>query len=87
MKAVTATEARKGWFRLLDEVVEGEVVVVDRHGVLVELRRLDRNGDAGWQPPEYDRVLRVAEADTADRWGWDWDADTGQLCPVPRDEP
>jgi antitoxin (DNA-binding transcriptional repressor) of toxin-antitoxin stability system len=30
MKQVTASEARKNWFRLLDEALDGEVIAVQR---------------------------------------------------------
>jgi hypothetical protein len=32
MKRVTASEARRNWFRLLDEVAAGAVVVIERGG-------------------------------------------------------
>ncbi len=79
MRTITATEARKSWFRLLDAAVDGEVVVIDRNGVRVELRRAATEAEEGWEPPDYGRVLRVAEAERADEWGWEWDAASGEL--------
>ena len=32
MKRVTASAARKNWFQLLDEVVQGEKIVIERRG-------------------------------------------------------
>jgi hypothetical protein len=39
MKKVTASEARRQWFRLLDEAAQGEVIVVQRNGRRLVLRR------------------------------------------------
>ena len=39
MKKVTASEARKRWFRLLDDAASGEVIVVERKGRRLVLRR------------------------------------------------
>ena len=39
MKNVTASEARKNWFRLLDEALDGEVIAVQRKGRRLVLRR------------------------------------------------
>jgi hypothetical protein len=51
MKRVTATEARKQWFRLLDEVAAGEVVVLERKGRQLVLRCEDFQGsDEGRKP-------------------------------------
>ena len=35
MKRVTASDARKNWFRLLDEAAAGEVVVIERAGTRI----------------------------------------------------
>ncbi len=81
MKRVTATEARKNWFRLLDEVANGEVVVVERKGRRLVLQCEERNRDdvtAG--VPDYRRFLQVPDADEADRWGWDWAGDEGLIA-------
>jgi len=39
MKKVTASEARRQWFRLLDEAAQGEVIVLQRRGRRLVLRR------------------------------------------------
>ena len=83
MKRVTATQARRNWFRLLDEVVDGEVVVVERNGRRVVIRHED---DAEVdEVPSYEGLIAAEDADAADRWGWDWD-DDGELVPSPRDD-
>ncbi len=71
MKRVTASEARRRWFTLLDEVLEGEVVAILRNGRRIILR-LDDAERAARKPPNYGRVLRVREADAADQWRWEW---------------
>lgn len=85
MKRVTASEARKHWFRLLDEVATGEVVVLERKGKRLVLRREDGGrAPAGRQSSAYRRLLRVPDADHADRWTWAWEADGKGLKPVTR---
>jgi antitoxin (DNA-binding transcriptional repressor) of toxin-antitoxin stability system len=82
MKQVTASEARKHWFRLLDEAAQGEVIVVQRKGRRVVLRR-EESKDAGHGSthPEYRRLLRAPGADKADRWSWEWrDAGRGLVA-------
>lgn len=73
MKNVTASEARKHWFRLLDEALRGEVIAVQRKGQRLVLHREEssktRNAKGGRQ---YKRLLRVPGADKADRWSWEW---------------
>ena len=39
MKKVTASEARKHWFRILDDAAHGEVIVLERKGRRLVLRR------------------------------------------------
>ena len=70
MKRVTATDARKNWFRLLDEVVEGEQIVVVRNGVRILLSRDE--GQVSEQLVDYRKLLKVKNKDRADQWGWDW---------------
>ena len=73
MKRVTASEARKQWFRLLDEVVAGEVVVLERKGRRVVLRREDtKRGLKEQHDIDYRKLLRVPDADQADQWTWEW---------------
>jgi hypothetical protein len=73
MKQVTASEARKNWFRLLDEALDGEVIAVQRKGHRLVLRREDvaksRNTKVARQ---YKRLLQVPDAENADGWSWDW---------------
>jgi antitoxin (DNA-binding transcriptional repressor) of toxin-antitoxin stability system len=73
VKTVSASEARKHWFRLLDEAAQGEVIVVERKGRRVVLRREDP-ADAGHatRPRAYRRLLRAPDADEGDRWCWEW---------------
>jgi len=80
MKRVTASDARRNWFRLLDEVAQGAVVCIERAGTRIVLRR---EPDAG-EPaafPDYAALLRVPELEEADRWGWSWSPDDGALEP------
>ena len=86
MKSLSATEARKDWFRLLDEVAAGEVVVIDRGGRLLELRRRETAGEVQ-EPADYSDVLRVPNADDADTWGWEWAGPGRPLRPVVRKRP
>lgn len=82
MKKVTASEARKRWFRLLDEAAQGEVIVVERRGRRLVLRReeLDDAGEAA-KAPRYGRLLRVPAAEEADRWSWEWRGPARGLVP------
>jgi antitoxin (DNA-binding transcriptional repressor) of toxin-antitoxin stability system len=73
MKKVTASEARRNWFRLLDEAAQGEIIVLQRNGRRLVLRR-EESDEAGRASsrPAYRRLLRVPHADQADRWSWQW---------------
>lgn len=85
MKRVTASEARRNWFRILDEVAAGEIVVVERNGRTIRISRESRASRAS-EPPDYTDLLRVpAGAEHADRWGWAWSEDGGDLQPVEDD--
>jgi antitoxin (DNA-binding transcriptional repressor) of toxin-antitoxin stability system len=75
MKRVTASEARRRWFSLLDEVANGEVVAIIRKGTRIVLRR-EKAARAVAEPPDYRRILRVKNADNADSWSWEW-SDSG----------
>jgi antitoxin (DNA-binding transcriptional repressor) of toxin-antitoxin stability system len=80
MKHMTASEARKQWFRLLDEVASGEVVVLERKGRRVVLRREDTKDSAQEQrPPDYRKLLRASDADHADQWTWEWQGEENAL--------
>ena len=75
MKRVTASDARKNWFRLLDEVLAGETVVVERKGRRVVLSREKTSRKDG--VPDYSDLLRAGDLTNADRWGWRWDPEEG----------
>lgn len=75
MKRVTATQARRNWFRLLDEIVAGETVVVERDGARIVLHRESETREAARSIPAYDDVITVPRAEQADRWSWEWDED------------
>ncbi len=83
MKRITASEARRNWFRILDEVAAGATVMIERHGWRIVLRREEPAEATPGERPSYGALLRVPDAERADAWGWDRGAD-GEL--VPRDE-
>ncbi len=72
MKRVTASDARRNWFRLLDEVAAGEVVCIERGGrrILVQ-REAESPSDA--PVPDYASILRAPDAADADAWRWWWE--------------
>ena len=80
MKRVTASEARKNWFRLLDEVVQGEVVCIERGGRRIVLKREPEASDTV-ALPDYGELLRVRNADEAHQWRWSWSEEDGALEP------
>jgi hypothetical protein len=80
MKRVTASEARRNWFRLLDEVAGGAVVMIERGGRRIVLRRED-SASSGAEIPDYSSILKVAEPERAHAWGWTWPGDEGDLTP------
>lgn len=82
MKRVTASEARRNWFRILDEVAGGATVVVERHGQRIVIRREEPSVE---ELPDYGPLIRVPDADEADRWGWSWPGEEGDLEPEPVD--
>jgi hypothetical protein len=70
MKSVSPTEARKQWFRLLDEVAAGETVEIQRGGKRIVLRcepEITRESS-----PEYGGLIRAVDSEQADKWGWEW---------------
>ena len=79
--AAVALEARRNWFRLLDEVAAGETVVIERNGMRVLLQREPARKGA---PHDYSRLISGTGLEHADRWGWSYDAE-GQLLPDERE--
>lgn len=71
MKQVSASEARRNWFRLLDEVAAGEVVVVQREGHRIVLRC----EPVSTEIPSYAGLLEAVDPDQADTWHWEWGPD------------
>lgn len=84
MKRVTASDARKNWFRLLDEVAAGAVVSIERRGRTIVLQRAPAREERD-DIPDYSRLIRVPDAENADRWSWDWQETGGDLEPVEGD--
>jgi len=83
MKRITASQARQNWFRLLDEVAAGEVVVIERKGRRIVLRREEGPTTGEAVPlPDYSSLLHAADADRADRWGWSWESGSGEVSPA-----
>lgn len=81
MKRVTASDARKNWFRILDEVASGEVVVVERAGRRILIQREGpAKGDE--VTTDYADLIHAPAVDEADQWGWNWDESSGGLGPV-----
>lgn len=84
VKHITASEARKNWFRILDEVVAGETVVLERHGHRVLIQRAPSRVSEP-PPPNYAAHLKVVDrAEHADEWSWDWSPARGALRPATR---
>jgi antitoxin (DNA-binding transcriptional repressor) of toxin-antitoxin stability system len=81
MKRITATDARKNWFRLLDEVAEGEVVLIERDGARLILKLAEQKEPA--RSPDYQNLIHVPDSGQADQWGWDWDGSPEGLLPRP----
>jgi hypothetical protein len=68
MKHVTASEARRNWFKLLDEAANGEVIAIQRANKQLVLRLYKEMEST----PDYKRLLKAPKPDEADRWGWQW---------------
>jgi antitoxin (DNA-binding transcriptional repressor) of toxin-antitoxin stability system len=73
MKRLTPTQARRNWFRLLDEVAAGEVVLIERRGRRIVLKA-EESAAADDAPAgvDYRSILNVPDLDRADEWGWEW---------------
>ena len=66
MKRVTASEARKNWFRLLDEAANGEVIAIQRNDKKLILKAQKSQS----RVPSY-KGLIGGKVDDADTWGWE----------------
>lgn len=83
MKRVTASDARKNWFRLLDEVAGGEVVVIKRKGRRIVLHREDLNESKFVEGTrDYSDLIRAPGADRADEWHWEWTGSELEFAPA-----
>ncbi|MFW5904610.1 MAG: type II toxin-antitoxin system Phd/YefM family antitoxin [bacterium] len=80
MKRVTASEARRNWFRILDEVAAGATVVVERAGRKILIQRAEES-EREDEIPEYGKLLSVREPERADEWGWEWGGPEGEVVP------
>ena len=80
MKHITASEARRNWFRLLDEAANGEVIVIQRNEkrLILSLEKRQKKSI-----PSYKGLIGGADIDNADKWGWEWTESKG-LLPVTR---
>lgn len=83
MKKLSATQARRRWFRVLDEAVAGEVIVVERRGLRIVVRREEPARAKVKGVPDYRRLVG-GRVDDADRWGWEWRGPGRPLQPVTR---
>ena len=80
VKRMGASETRQNWFRILDDVLAGEVVVIERRGRRVVLRA--EEPAAGGEPtaPDYSALIG-GPVDRADEWSWEWSGPEGDLAP------
>ena len=76
MRSISATEARKNFFRLLDTAVKGEPVVITRHGVALELVRSlpKKKGSRKSASLNYKQAI-IGPLASADKWGWEWSSE------------
>jgi hypothetical protein len=79
MKHVSASDARKNWFKLLDEASNGEVIAIQRNHKQLILKLQKRKPAV----PSYKGLIDCPDADDADRWGWEWKG-PGRLVPKMR---
>ena len=79
MIRMTASEARRNWFRLLDQVLEGEVVTILRHGRRIVLRLEETPDETAASEGGYGDLLQVPDLDQADTWSWSWDGPEDEL--------
>lgn len=79
MKSVTASEARKNWFKLLDEVAKGEVVAIQRNDKRIILAA---ERTSGKRERTYKGLIRGRDLENADKWSWTWDPQKGLRAAV-----
>jgi|SRR5687767_705375 len=82
MKSVTESEARKNWFGLLDEVLKGEVIAIERKGRRLILKLHEKKAVI----PDYSGLIDFPDADDSDMWGWEWKG-PGKLRYLPSRDP
>jgi hypothetical protein len=68
MKYVTASEARKNWFQLLDEAANGEIIAIQRDDKKLILK-VEKTKP---RTPNYKGLIHFEDADDADTWSWQW---------------
>lgn len=76
VRRTTATDARRGFFRLLDEVLAGETVVIERKGRSIVLRAENIRSKQSVRPAEYRRVLGkqgMGWIKEIEGWTWGWE--------------
>jgi hypothetical protein len=67
---------------VLDEVLAGETIAIERKGQRVVLRLEEEvTGMEKEALPDYGAMLYAPDLETADAWGWDWNPDTGDAEP------
>jgi antitoxin (DNA-binding transcriptional repressor) of toxin-antitoxin stability system len=87
VKRVTASEARRNWFRLLDEVAAGARIVIERGGRRIVLQRDPEDAP---DVPDYRSIIRAGEAVDVSRahlWGWEWSGEESELELIDREPP
>lgn len=85
MKRVTASDARKNWFRLLDEVASGEIVCIERGGRTILIQREEEQRPVA-SIPDYSSLVRAPAVSEADRWHWSWAGPEEELALEDEDE-
>lgn len=86
MKRVTASEARRNWFRILDEVAAGAVVVIERGGRRIVIQR-EEEARPVKEIPDYGPLISAPEADRAEEWSWDWKGPEEELSLAEAERP
>ena len=79
MISMTASEARRRWFELLDRVAAGEAMVIEHNGYRIILRRDDGPARGASTPDHSALLVPLGDAERAAEWSWRWSADAGLL--------